>query len=81
MNVVCFRWNNGHIASGEQLNAFNEELLYAINKTGEIYITHTKLDGKYTLRMVIAQTHVEDRHVKQAWELICKKAQEIRDSI
>ena len=80
MNVVCFRVNPGDIQTDDQLNALNEELLHAINRTGEIYITHTKLDGKYTLRMVIAQTHVEDRHVQQAWELICEKAQEIRHS-
>lgn len=74
MNVVCFRVHPGDISSEEQLNALNEELLHMINKSGQIYITHTKLDGKYTLRMVIAQTHVEDRHVEQAWEVIRKKA-------
>ena len=81
MNVVCFRLNPGDIPSDEQLNALNEELLHTINRTGEIYITHTKLDGRFTLRMVIAQTHVADRHVEEAWKLIRKKAQEIRGSI
>jgi len=81
MNVVCFRMNPGDITSEEQLNALNEELLHSINRSGELYLTHTRLDGKYTLRMVIAQTHVEDRHVEQAWEVIRHTAKDIHASM
>ena len=83
MNVVCFRMNPGGPGKGiseKRLNALNEELLHAVNRSGEIYITHTKLDGKYTLRMVIAQTYVEEHHVEQAWKVIREQAQQFISS-
>jgi aromatic-L-amino-acid decarboxylase len=48
----------------------NEELLKKLNASGNLYLTHTKLGGRYTLRMSIGQTHTEERHVRAAWELI-----------
>jgi aromatic-L-amino-acid decarboxylase len=69
-NLVCFRYNPVNIEDDERLNEMNEKLLHLINDTGMIYMTHTKLDGKYTLRMVVGQTDVEAEHVKLAWELI-----------
>ena len=77
MNVLCFRFNPGNVDSEEKLNEINEQLLHEINQTGEIYMTHTKLSGKYTLRMVIAQTDVEKKHVEKAWNVILRKAEEI----
>jgi aromatic-L-amino-acid decarboxylase len=62
LNLVCFRLRAG--------DAANEALLADLNATGSAYLTHTKLDGKFTLRMVIGQTHTEERHVALAWELI-----------
>ncbi|MGM0530104.1 MAG: pyridoxal phosphate-dependent decarboxylase family protein [Bacteroidota bacterium] len=77
LNVVCFRYHPASVQDEEQLNALNEKLLYRINQTGEIYLTHTKLSGKYTLRMVIAQTDVEARHVEKAWKVIKEKAKQL----
>jgi aromatic-L-amino-acid decarboxylase len=77
MNVLCFRFNPGNVDSDEKLNEINEQLLHEINQTGEIYMTHTKLSGQYTLRLVIAQTDVEKKHVEKAWEVILRKAEEI----
>jgi len=45
-----------------------------LNATGKIYLTHTKLTGRFALRFVIAQTNVEERHVLQAWEMTQKMA-------
>ena len=53
--------------TGDRMNA---DLLEALNATGEIYITHTKLNGIYTLRMVIGQTEVKPSHVEKAWKKI-----------
>ncbi len=78
MNLLCFRYNPGHVSSEEELNRLNEELLHKINGSGEIYMSHTKLSGRYTLRMVIAQTDVEKHHVEKAWEVIKEKAEEIK---
>lgn len=73
-NVICFRYKPDNLLSGEALNCLNENLLQTLNKTGKIYLTHTKLKGKYTLRMVTAQTNVTLEHAEKAWELITRTA-------
>lgn len=70
VNLVCFRSKPEGMEDEEGLNRHNELLLRRLNATGKIYLTHTKINGKYTLRMVIAQTNVEQRHVDEAWKLI-----------
>ena len=70
LSLVCFRYKPAGIESTEELNAINEGILHKVNQTGKIFITHTKLDGIYTLRMVIGQTNVGKSHVEKAWELI-----------
>lgn len=69
MNLVCFRYK----ASDD----FNMKLMNSINKSGKIYFTHTKLNGQVVLRMNIGQTHLEEKHVKRAWDLIKSKAKTI----
>jgi aromatic-L-amino-acid/L-tryptophan decarboxylase len=77
-NLICFRYKPESISSEEKLNKLNEELLHKVNETGKIYITHTKLKGKYTLRMVIAQTNVREEHVSNAWKLIKETTRKLK---
>ena len=79
LNVVCFRFLPIGLNDDAAINAINEKLLESLNSTGNMYITHTKLDGKYTIRLVVGQTNVEQRHVEAAWELIQKTAIKIRE--
>jgi aromatic-L-amino-acid/L-tryptophan decarboxylase len=69
-NLICFRYKPFEIKSEDELNKLNEKLLHKINDTGKIYLSHTKLNGRYTLRMVIGQTYVTEEHAIKAWELI-----------
>jgi aromatic-L-amino-acid decarboxylase len=48
-----------------------------LNQSGELCLTHTKLNGKLTLRLSIGQTNTEERHVRRAWERICDMADKI----
>ncbi|MFZ2285808.1 MAG: pyridoxal-dependent decarboxylase [Bacteroidales bacterium] len=73
LNTVCFRYLPEGMSDTEA-NRMNEKLNHALNDTGKLYLTHTKIDGKYALRMVTAQTNVTERHVLQAWEMIRKYA-------
>jgi len=73
-SLVCFRYHPKTVSSEESLNLMNEKLLGLVNASGKAYLSHTRLDGSYTIRMSIAQTNVELRHVQQAWELIRKLA-------
>jgi aromatic-L-amino-acid decarboxylase len=68
-NVVCFRYAPAAL-NEDEINKLNEKLNHALNDSGKIYLTHTILKGKYTLRMVTGQTNVEWEHVEKAWDLI-----------
>jgi aromatic-L-amino-acid decarboxylase len=70
LNLVCFRHRGG-----EELN---RRLLESLNRSGGLYLTHTMLDGKFTLRLCVGQTRTEDRHVEAAWREIEKTAQRLR---
>jgi aromatic-L-amino-acid decarboxylase len=80
LNTVCFRYDPGGIEEDE-LNRLNRDLNHRLNDSGRIYLTHTSLNGKYTLRMVTSQTNVTLDHVKEAWQLIRETASglEIQD--
>lgn len=70
LNLVCFRYHPKSKMNSDELNQLNEKLLHRLNATGKLYLTHTKVDGQYTLRMVIGQTNVARHHVAQAWSII-----------
>ena len=70
LSLVCFRYHPSGIDDTENLNRINAELLDKLNATGSIFLTHTKLNGQYTLRMSIAGIQTTQHHVEKAWELI-----------
>ena len=70
LNLVCFRHRGG--------DEFNKSLLQRLNVGGEMYLTHTVLAGRYTLRLCVGQTHTEMRHVESAWKRIQAAAQSQR---
>jgi len=73
-NLVCFRFHPEGVNDPAGLDRINEQLLLAVNGTGRMYITHTRLNGHYTLRMVTGQTNIGLAHVEKAWNLILEKA-------
>jgi aromatic-L-amino-acid decarboxylase len=76
ISVVCFRFKPAGY-SEEAINNINERLNHQLNDSGKIYMSHTVLNGKYTLRMVTAQTNVTMEHVEKAWALIKETARNI----
>jgi aromatic-L-amino-acid decarboxylase len=74
LSVVCFRYHPGSVTSPEEINKVNMMLMQHLNESGKVYLTHTRVGGLVTLRMVVAQTHVTRDHVQAAWELIRKTA-------
>ncbi len=69
LNLVCFRHKGG--------DETNRRLLERLNRSGFLYLTHTSLNGKFTLRFCVGQTNTERRHVEQAWRYIQDYAQEL----
>jgi aromatic-L-amino-acid decarboxylase len=71
-SVVCFR------AKGS--DRLNEQLLEAVNRSGEIFLSHTKLNGAFTLRLAIGNLHTRERHVHHAWTLLQDHAARLASS-
>jgi aromatic-L-amino-acid decarboxylase len=62
LNLVCFRLKSADEA--------NQKLMDALNRSGDLYLTHTKLDDKFTLRLCVGQTNTTERQVENAWKRI-----------
>ncbi|MFZ0687527.1 MAG: pyridoxal-dependent decarboxylase [Terriglobales bacterium] len=69
LNLVCFRLREGEDA--------NQRLMDRLNASGDLFLTHTKLDGKFTLRLCIGQTNTQARHVEHAWQRIQQETEKL----
>ncbi len=76
LNFMVFRWHPKAVDEDE-LNKLNRELIERINRSGQMFLTHAVVKGKYGIRIVLGQTYLEDRHVRQAWEQINEMAAEL----
>lgn len=65
--LVCFRACPSGI---NDLNELNERIMNEINSSGEAYLSHTKLNGKFALRLSVGSIRVEERHLQKVWELL-----------
>ena len=61
-SVVCFR--------KEGTDEENEAILERVNASGEIFISHTKLDGRYVLRLAIGNERTTEDDVRRAWDVL-----------
>jgi aromatic-L-amino-acid decarboxylase len=66
LNLVCFRHKGG--------DEVNQGLMDRLNRSGDLYLTHTKLANRTTLRLCVGQTNTEARHVERAWKRIQEEA-------
>jgi aromatic-L-amino-acid decarboxylase len=70
-SVVCFRSIPPALISDQAaLDAHNEKLLDSVNRTGSVFLSHTRLNGRYCLRLAVGNLHTTEQHVAQAWELL-----------
>jgi aromatic-L-amino-acid decarboxylase len=69
LNLVCFRHTGG--------DEVNQELMNRLNRSGDLYLTHTKLANRTTLRLCVGQTNTEARHVERAWKRIKEEADKV----
>ncbi len=61
-SVVCFRREGG--------DEENEALLARANATGEVFLSHTRLDGRYVLRLAVGNMRTTEADVARAWEVL-----------
>jgi len=67
--TVCFRARPKNLTE-EQIDRLNEELMDSVNSTGRIFLSHTKLQGRFTLRLAIGNIRSREEHVALAWKLL-----------
>jgi aromatic-L-amino-acid decarboxylase len=80
-STVCLRWRPAGLAGHEdepevhaRLDSANERLMAAVNATGEVFLSHTKLRDRFTIRVAIGNLRTTGRHVDRAWELLRREA-------
>ena len=71
LSVVCFRYRGGDPAT---IDADNERLLHAVNATGELFISHTKICGAFALRLAIGNLRTQRSDVELAWSVLRREA-------
>lgn len=69
LSLVCFRAFDEN-KTEEELESLNEKIMNNINRSGKAYLSHTKLNGRYTLRLAIGNIRTAERHIKQVWDLL-----------
>ena len=70
LNLVCFRHKGG--------DQINQDLMDRLNRSGVLYLTHTRLNNRLTLRFCVGQTNTQARHVERAWKRIQQEAASVR---
>ncbi len=83
-STVCFRWRPAWLGQrtaepviGVALDAANERLMAAVNATGEVFLSHTRLADRFAIRLAIGNLRTERRHVARAWELLRREAERL----
>ncbi len=77
LSVVCYRFHPAGIDDEAELERMNAALLEAVNATGEIFISHTKIDGRYALRLAIGNLRTTESDVAKAWSILQREAAKV----
>jgi aromatic-L-amino-acid decarboxylase len=77
MSVVCFRYQPTGVSDEAELERLNAAIMEHVNASGRIFMSHTKLSGRYTLRLAIGNLRTEEKHVAEAWRLLRNAAEAV----
>jgi aromatic-L-amino-acid/L-tryptophan decarboxylase len=87
-STVCFRWRPAALASraGEPavavlLDELNERLLARLNESGEVFLSHTRLRGLFTIRVSVGNLRTERRHLERLWDLVREHGRDLSTGI
>ncbi len=80
-STVCFRHRPAELIGREDepevrasLDEHNMRLMDAVNRSGEVFMSHTRLRDRFTIRLAVGNLRTEPRHVARAWELLRREA-------
>jgi aromatic-L-amino-acid decarboxylase len=57
----------------------NEAIMHIVNGTGDVFLSHTRLDGRFALRLSIGNIRTEERHIELAWQRLREAAAELSE--
>ena len=69
-SVVCFRAIPPGVSDERAIDAFNERLMNAVNAGGEVFVSHTRLDDRFAVRLAIGNLRTTEAHVSRAWDIL-----------
>ena len=70
-SVVCFRAKPAaRMWTDSALDALNEQLLDSVNASGQVFLSHTRINGRFALRLAVGHIRTTEVHVKKAWDLL-----------
>ena len=75
-STVCFRARmpgGAGMDDGGRADEWNRELLTRVNRRGPVFLSHTVLGGRYTLRLAVGSVHTASRNVDEAYRLLCEE--------
>jgi aromatic-L-amino-acid decarboxylase len=82
--TVCFRMRprrytgrEGEPVVAEALDALNEAVMNRANESGRIFLSHTRIDSVFVLRLVVGNIRTERRHLEHAWSVLRSAAREL----
>ena len=71
-SVVCFRAVPTALRGNERaIDDLNSRLVDEVNESGQMFLSHTRLDGRYVIRLAIGNLHTTEHHVRHAWTTLC----------
>jgi aromatic-L-amino-acid decarboxylase len=77
-STVCFRNVPAALAHDDALvDAHNAAIMEAVNRSGAVFLSHTKLGGRFTIRLAVGNLRTERRHVQGAWDALQRAAKEV----
>jgi len=80
-STVCFRYCPAPLcgceadkAAAEELDRLNLALMDALTRTGEVFVSHTRLNGRFAIRVALANLRTQDTDVDRVWEIVRREA-------
>ena len=70
LTTICIRAKNSNLNSDEELNKFNSKLMDEVNKTGKVFLSHTIINGKFIIRVVISGLRTTEENVVECYNLL-----------
>ena len=68
-------------ACDDYLDRLNQAVLDAVNASGEAFLSHTKINGRYTIRLAIGNISSDQADVDRAWTLLRNEASRLHDEM